>query len=110
MIPFLVIVIEQGETSFGASVPDMPGCVAVGKSIEEVRERIAVAIELHIKGMIEDGLAIPWSKPTIATVAAAIFRSSESNEPAKYAAPITENSPGVKLRRAEELYKRATSR
>ena len=54
MIPFLVIVIEQGETSFGASVPDMPGCVAVGKSIEEVRERIAVEIELHIKGMRED--------------------------------------------------------
>ena len=109
MSPY-VIVIEQGETSFGASVPDLPGCVAVGKSIEEVRERIAVAIELHLKGMREDELAIPWSKPTIATVAAAIFRSSESNKPADYVAPITENSPGVKLRRAEELYKRATSR
>ena len=47
MIPFLVIVIEQGETSFGASVPDLPGCVAVGKTLEEVRERIAVAIEFH---------------------------------------------------------------
>ena len=46
MSPY-VIVIEQGETSFGASVPDLPGCVAVGKTLEEVRERIAVAIEFH---------------------------------------------------------------
>ena len=109
MSPY-VIVIEQGETSFGASVPDLPGCVAVGKTLEEVLERIAGSIKLHLKGMREDGLAIPGSRPNIATVAAAIFRSSESNEPAKYAAPFTENSPGVKLRRAEELYKRATSR
>ena len=109
MSPY-VIVIEQGETSFGASVPDLPGCVAVGKSLEEVLERIAGSIKLHLKGMREDGLAIPGSRPNIATVAAAIFRSSESNKPADYVAPITENSPGVKLRRAEELYKRATSR
>jgi len=47
---------------------------------------------------------------TIATIAAAIFRPSRTTESAAYAPPITENSPGVKLRRAEELYKRATSR
>ena len=56
---YLAIVIEQGETSFGASVPDLPGCVAVGKSIEEVLERIAGSIKLHLKGMIEDGIPIP---------------------------------------------------
>lgn len=54
-----VIVIEQGETSFGASVPDLPGCVAVGKSLEEVRELIEAAIKLHLKGMREDGIPIP---------------------------------------------------
>lgn len=47
---------------------------------------------------------------TIANVAAAIFRRSGTDDSATYTPPITENSPGVKLRRAEELYKRATSR
>ena len=47
---------------------------------------------------------------TISTVAAAIFRRAGTTDSATYAPPITENSPGVKLRRAEELYKRATSR
>lgn len=47
---------------------------------------------------------------TIANVAAAIFRRSGTDDPVTYEAPFTENSPGVKLRRAEELYKRATSR
>ena len=59
VIPFLVIVIERGETSFGASVPDLPGCVAVGKTVEEVLERIEAAINLHLKGMREDGIPIP---------------------------------------------------
>ena len=56
---YLAIVIEQGETSFGASVPDLPGCVAVGKTVEEVLELIEAAIKLHLKGMREDGLAVP---------------------------------------------------
>jgi predicted RNase H-like HicB family nuclease len=56
------VMIEKGETSYGAYVPDLPGCVAVGETIEEVKARIAEAIEFHIEGMLEDGLAIP--KPT----------------------------------------------
>lgn len=47
---------------------------------------------------------------TFASIAAAIFRRSDTTDSAPYVPPITENSPGVKLRRAEELYKRATSR
>ncbi len=53
------IVIEQAETSFGAYVPDLPGCVAVGDSEEEVRELIRAAIEFHLDGMREDGEPIP---------------------------------------------------
>ncbi len=56
------VVIEQGETSYGAYVPDLPGCVAVGETIEEVKILIAEAIEFHIEGMLQDGLPIP--KPT----------------------------------------------
>ncbi len=54
-----VVIIEQGETSIGAYVPDLPGCVAVGESREEVLELIREAIELHIDSMRENGEAIP---------------------------------------------------
>jgi predicted RNase H-like HicB family nuclease len=53
------VVIEQGETSYGAYVPDLPGCLAVGESLEEAKTLIAEAIEFHIEGMLEDGLPIP---------------------------------------------------
>jgi predicted RNase H-like HicB family nuclease len=53
------IVIEKGPTSYGAYVPDLPGCVAVGKSPKEVRRLIAEAVALHLEGMREDGLPIP---------------------------------------------------
>ena len=45
------IIIERGPTSYGAYSPDLPGCVAVGDTIEEVRRLIAEAIEFHIQGL-----------------------------------------------------------
>lgn len=62
MKPDALFSFEKGETSYGAYVPDLPGCVAVGETIEEVQALIAEAIEFHIEGMQEDGLSIP--KPT----------------------------------------------
>ena len=53
------VIYEKGPTSYGAYVPDLPGCVAVGNTIEEVQQLIKEAIELHIKGMREDGESIP---------------------------------------------------
>lgn len=53
------IIIERGATSYGAYVPDLPGCIAVGQSREEVRELIHEAIEFHIEGLREDGLSVP---------------------------------------------------
>jgi predicted RNase H-like HicB family nuclease len=53
------IVIEIGERNCSAYVPDLPGCVATGASIEETKERIRQAIELHLKGIREDGDPIP---------------------------------------------------
>jgi predicted RNase H-like HicB family nuclease len=53
------VVIEKGPRNYGAYVPDLPGCVAVGDSAEEVRKLIAEAIQLHLDGMREDGDAIP---------------------------------------------------
>jgi predicted RNase H-like HicB family nuclease len=54
-----VVIIEQGDTSVGAYVPDLPGCVAVGESREEVLELIREAIELHMESLRENGEAIP---------------------------------------------------
>ena len=54
-----LVVIEQGPTSFGAYVPDLPGCVAVGETRGEVTQLIHEAIEFHVERMREDGLVIP---------------------------------------------------
>ena len=53
------IVIERGEGNFSAYVPDLPGCVATGGTIEEVEREIQEAIEFHLEGMRADGQAIP---------------------------------------------------
>ena len=53
------IVIEKGETSWGAYVPDLPDCVAVGVTREEAVQLIREAIEFHLEGMPEDGESIP---------------------------------------------------
>ncbi|QMS87814.1 type II toxin-antitoxin system HicB family antitoxin [Nostoc edaphicum CCNP1411] len=54
-----VVVIEKAEGNYSAYIPDLPGCVAVGETLEEVKQMIAEAIEFHIEGMLEDGLPIP---------------------------------------------------
>jgi predicted RNase H-like HicB family nuclease len=56
------VVIERAENNYSAYVPDLLGCVATGESVEETERHIREAIELHLRGMREDGLPIP--KPT----------------------------------------------
>ncbi len=53
------IVIEKAEGNYSAYVPDLPGCIATGASEAEVEKLIQEAIELHVAGLREDGLAIP---------------------------------------------------
>ena len=55
--------IAKGETSYGAYVPDLPGCFAVGESLEEVKELISEAILFHLEGLQEEGITIPESVP-----------------------------------------------
>jgi len=54
-----MVVLEQGPTSYGAYVPDLPGCVAVGESQQEALQLIQEAIEFHLEGLKEEGLLIP---------------------------------------------------
>lgn len=53
------IVIEKGEGNYSAYVPDLPGCVAVGDTVEETEREIQEAIEFHIEGLRADGLPVP---------------------------------------------------
>jgi predicted RNase H-like HicB family nuclease len=53
------MIIEKGERNYSAYLPDLPGCVATGETVEEVKERMRGAIDLHLRGMREDGLPIP---------------------------------------------------
>ena len=53
------VVIEQGPTSYGAYVPDLPGCIAAAESRAEVVTLIREAIEFHLEGLREEGYPIP---------------------------------------------------
>ncbi len=53
------VVIEKASNNFSAYVPDLPGCVATGDTVEEVEGLIREAIALHMKGLREDGLPVP---------------------------------------------------
>lgn len=58
-LQYLVRVNRDPDSDWGASVPDLPGCVATGKTIDITLRRIEGAITLHLKGMREDGLRPP---------------------------------------------------
>lgn len=60
MLRFLVV-IEKTENNWSAYSPDIPGCVATGATREETEINIHEAIELHVNGLLEDGLPIPES-------------------------------------------------
>ena len=53
------IVIERAESNFSAYVPDLPGCVVTGATIEEVEANIREAIAFHLDGLREDGISPP---------------------------------------------------
>jgi predicted RNase H-like HicB family nuclease len=59
------VIVEEGENSFGAYVPDLPGCAAVANTREEVLELIQDAIEFHLEGLREDGQPIPEPSSSI---------------------------------------------
>ena len=66
------IIIEKGETSYGAYVPDLPGCVAAAKTRREVVRLIKEAIQFHLEGMKEEGLKIPKPASSLEYVEVAV--------------------------------------
>jgi len=54
-----MVVIEQGPSSFGAYVPDLPGCIAAAETEQEVLKLIQETIEFHLEGIREEGMPLP---------------------------------------------------
>ena len=62
------VVIEKGESSYSAFVPDLPGCIAAGESKEETLSLIKEAIAFHIEGLKEEGEMVPTPQCEFARV------------------------------------------
>ncbi|MBI4454822.1 MAG: type II toxin-antitoxin system HicB family antitoxin [Acidobacteria bacterium] len=58
-LQYLVRINKDPDSDWGASVPDLPGCVATGKTIDDALQRIQKAITLHLQGMRQDGMKPP---------------------------------------------------
>ena len=59
------IVIEAAESNYSAYVPDLPGCVATGRTLAETERRICTAIAFHLKGLQADNLPIPTASSRV---------------------------------------------
>jgi predicted RNase H-like HicB family nuclease len=66
------IVIEKAEANYSAYVPDLPGCIATGATVEEVESEIREAIIFHLDGLREDGLPVPPGESTVDYVDVAV--------------------------------------
>ena len=64
------IVIEKAGNNYGAYVPDLPGCIATGDTVEHVKAEIRDAIRFHIEVMQEDGLDVPPPSSSVDYIAA----------------------------------------
>jgi len=62
------VVIERAPHNYAAYVPDLPGCITTGATVEETERNIREAIEFHLEGMREDGLPIPQPQTAVAEV------------------------------------------
>jgi predicted RNase H-like HicB family nuclease len=71
-----LIIIEKGDRNYSAYVPDLPGCIATGRTLEEVKANMSQAIKMHIQGMIEDHEPIPVSDTLAEYVDVAIPNSA----------------------------------
>lgn len=64
-----IVIVEPSETGYGAYVPDLPGCVAVGETREETLELVREAIQLHIESLQEHGEPVPSPHATAERIA-----------------------------------------
>lgn len=63
MSEYIAVIHKEPKSAFGASFPDLPGCISAAASLEELRPMIGESLGLHIEGMIEDGEVVPEPSP-----------------------------------------------
>ena len=63
MAEYIAIIHKDSDSSFGASFPDLPGCISAADTLEELRPMIEESLGLHLEGMIEDSEAVPEPSP-----------------------------------------------
>ena len=63
-----LIIIERGETGYSAYSPDLPGCIAAGRTLRETRSRMRGAMEMHVEGLRAQGLPVPEAQSLSAYV------------------------------------------
>ena len=56
---YVAVIHKERRSEYGVSFPDFPGCVSAGVSLEDAREQAHEALELHVRGMVEDGDGLP---------------------------------------------------
>jgi predicted RNase H-like HicB family nuclease len=66
------IVIEKAEENYSAYVPDLPGCIATGATVEQAEAEIREAIIFHVEGLREDGVPVPPGESTVDYVDVAV--------------------------------------
>ena len=71
MVRFLIVV-EKAKDNFSACCPDLPGCVATGKTRKETEENMYTAVEMHVSGLVEDKMPIPESETLAEYIAIAV--------------------------------------
>jgi predicted RNase H-like HicB family nuclease len=64
-----LIVIEKAKNNYSAYLPDVPGCIATGGTIEEAKKNITEAPAIHLHGLVEDGFLSPEAKATAGYIA-----------------------------------------
>jgi predicted RNase H-like HicB family nuclease len=64
MMQSYLIIIEKADGNYSAYSPDLPGCIATGKTRKQVTENMHAAIELHLRGLREDKLPVPAPQST----------------------------------------------
>jgi len=60
-----LVIVERADGNYSAYSPDLPGCVATGRTVDEAKNNMAVAMRMHIEGLIEDGIPLPEPSTTV---------------------------------------------
>ncbi len=93
MRAFIALIHKERKSDFGVSFPDFPGCVTAGSTLQEAVDMAAEALELHIEGMAEEGMAIPEPSSIESVMADARNRDGV----AVLVTPQVERSPTVRV-------------